>query len=525
MMGWYYTFEAKEIQGFILQSDKLRDMVGGSELVAQLCGRFLEKALLAVGVQEPQSVIIASAAGWARIRFEEETRAREFSRYWPLIVSRYAPGLRLIQTLLPIDRYLPDVMQKGMDELRAERNRNYPLLPDIGPLVERSPRTGMAASSAPFDKKADKTVPLDLQTMRKRKYAENQSSLTKRILPAQPHDVWPYEIEEIASDKSAYVAVIHADGNDLGSTLMRIREHLRCNPDTAAAVYRELSEKIEQITVSAVTEATEAVLMPDYLTRRQKNPDAKIAARPIVLGGDDLTIIVRADLALEFTATFLDSFERNSRQQLAGLCKSIKGFPEMLTACAGIALVKKAYPFTAAYQMAETLCDYTKKQAKLDRDARRQQNEHLPVPSSFTYHRITTSMAEGYAEVQRKELTGRGQYEGLPIRFWYGPYAVGTQTGKLPLLQTLQQLSKAIRNLPGGSVRTLISTMHTDPVTARKDFERICEVAKKEAATELYQTLQQLTGTDQNPLWNKDNHTPLADAYLLAELEKGADHA
>lgn len=524
-MAWYYTFEAKEIQGFILQSDKLRDMVGGSELVAQLCGRFLEEALLAVGVQKPQSVIIASAAGWARLRFEEEVHARDFFSYWPMIVSRYAPGLRLIQALLPMDGNLPDIMQKGIDALRAERNRNYPQLPEIGPLVERSPRTGMAATAAPFDKKADKPVPLDLQTMRKRKYAENQSSLTGRILPAQPHDVWPYEIEEIASDKSAYVAVIHADGNDLGSTLMRIREHLSSNPDTAAAIYRELSEKIDQITVSAVTEATEAVLLPDYHTRCQKKPDTKIAARPIVLGGDDLTIIVRADLALEFTATFLDSFERNSRQQLAGLCKSIKGFPEMLTACAGVAFVKKSYPFTSAYHMAETLCDYTKKQAKADRDARKQGDNHLPVPSSFNWHRITTSMAEGYPEAQRKELTGRGQHEGAPIRFWYGPYAVGTQTGRLPLLQSLQKLAKAIRNLPGGSIRTLISTMHTDPVTARKDFERICEIADKGAATELRQTLQQLTGADQNPLWNNDNHTPLADAYLLAELEKGTEHA
>ena len=524
-MAWYYTFEAKEIQGFILQSDKLRDMVGGSELVAQLCGRFLENSLKAVGVNDPRSVIIANAAGWARLRFEEESQAREFACNWPMIVSRYAPGLKLVQALLPLEGSLPDAMQLGMEKLREERNCNQISLPEVGPLVERSPRTGMAASSAPFDKKADKPVPLDLHTIRKRKYAETQSSLTKRILATLPHDVWPYEIEEIASDKSAYVAVIHADGNDLGSMLMRIREHLGSHPDTAASVYRELSERIDRITVSAVQEATEAVLLPEYQTRKQDRPDAKIAARPIVLGGDDLTIIVRADLAVPFTATFLTAFERHSHEQLAGLRQTIKDIPEVLTACAGISFVKKSYPFSAAYHMAETLCDYTKKKAKADRDLRKQGDSHLPVPSSFAWYRITASMAEGYSDVQRQELTGRGLFDNQPVRFWYGPYAVGAQTGNLPLLETLQNLSTAIRKLPGGSIRTLISTMHTDPVTARKDYERLLEVAKAPCDAELQQALKQLTGSGQVPLWNQECHTPLADAYLLAELQKGTEYA
>lgn len=524
-MAWYYTFEAKEIQSFILQSDKLRDMVGGSELVAQLCGRFLVDSLKAVGVSDPGSAIIANAAGWARLKFDEESQAKEFACHWPLMVSRYAPGLRLVQTLLPIQGSLPDVMQQAMDQLRAERNCNQVSLPEIGPLIERSPRTGLAANSAPFDKKADKPVPLDLQTMRKRDYAKTQSSLTTRILSTLPHDVWPYEIEEIASDTSAYVAVIHADGNDLGSILMRIREHLCSNPGSAAAVYRELSECIDRITVCAVQEAAEAVLVPDYQARKKKKAEVKIAARPIVLGGDDLTIIVRADLAVPFTVTFLEAFERHSQEQLAVFRNTIKDFPELLTACAGIAFVKKSYPFAAAYHMAETLCDYTKKQAKADRDARKQADKHLPVPSSFTWHRITSSMTGGYADVQRQELTGRGLFKDRPVRFWFGPYAVGSQAGGLPLLTNIQRLSKTISTLPGGSIRTLISTLHTDPITARKDYERVLEVAEPKKSAIFRSYLEQLTGQPENPLVNADAHTPLADAYLLAELEKGAKHA
>jgi len=229
-MSWYYTFEAKEIQSFILQSDKLREMVGGSELVSRLCGSFLHDALKALGVHNPEQIIIANAAGWARIEFHSEETAREFARYWPMMVSRYAPGLRLIQTLIQVEGTLPEALAKSIARLRSERNCNEVSLPETTPLQERNPRTGTAAVRLAMDKKAKSLVPLDRQTIRKRELAKNHSSLTKRLSGQFNHEDWPYEIEEIASGKSAYVAVIHADGNDLGSILMRIGDHLKTPP-------------------------------------------------------------------------------------------------------------------------------------------------------------------------------------------------------------------------------------------------------------------------------------------------------
>lgn len=530
-MAWYYTFEAKEIQGFILQSDKLRDMVGGSELVARLCGSFLMDALKAIGVREPESVIIANAAGWARLQFEQESQAREFAMYWPMLVSRYAPGLKLIQSLEKIEGTLPEALKKGMDTLREKRNLNETNLPETGPLIERNPRTGSAATDVLFDKKTKKQAPVDQQTRRKQKNAE-LGSLVRKIAHEFaaaadiPLTAWPYEIEEIASDKSAYVAVIHADGNDLGSTLMRIGEHLKIHPDQAAGIYRDLSAAIDRITVSAVQAAAEKTLFSEYRTRKNGDTsDKKIAARPIVLGGDDLTIIVRADLAVKFTADFLSAFESNSRTMLAGLRSRIPDFPELLTACAGIAFVKKSYPFAAAYHMAESLCDHTKKIAKADRDRRKKGDELVPVPSSYTYYRISTSMAEGFSDAKKHELTGRGQFENKPISFWYGPYAVGDLAGGLPHHESLETLVKSLQALPTGSIRTLISTMHTDPVSARKDYGRILEVAEKKKADALQNALLNLTGGETTPLWNNEMRTPLADAHLLNEILKGGSDA
>lgn len=515
-MAWYYTFEAKEIQRFIMQSDKLRDMVGGSELVNRLCGDFLENSLKAVGVTEPKSSIIANAAGWARIRFENEQQAREFHGAWPLLTSRFAPGIQIIQSLHEMTGTLPEAMDKGFEALRGARNLNRFEFPEIGPLVERSPRTGGAAVKV--DKERGDKALIDRATVRKRACAEGHSSLVKKI-SEEFRDAWPYEIDDIVSGKSPYIAVIHADGNDLGATLMRIKEFLKASPGDAARIYRGFSAAIEETTVAAVRAACEATVFAEYRAVSGRNPKARIAARPIVLGGDDLTIIIRADLAVTFTETFLEAFEKGSRDILdKHLNKfAITGRPEHLTACAGIAFVKKAYPFSAAYHMAETLCGHTKRVAK---EARKQAGGTY-VPSSFTFHRISTSMAEDFDTVKRQELTGRGLVEGKPVRFWLGPYAVGSHGGMLPQLQSLRSLADALARLPQGTVRNLISTMHTNPENADKEYRRILQVAEKDRGDALKRALRGLTGEEGHPLWDAGFRTPLTDAHTLREIAKG----
>lgn len=514
-MAWYYSFEAKEIQRFIMQSDKLRDMVGGSELVNQLCGDFLRDSLRAVGVSEPEQAIIAGAAGWARILFDDEGTARLFHGSWPLLVNRFAPGLKVIQHLEKNDGFLPHAMAKSIKLLRVTRNLNTADLPEVGPLVERYPRTGAPAVAWGKETHSKEPVPVDRQTLRKTDTSKSTSLIGKITDEFKDH-VWPMDMDEIISDDSAYIAVIHADGNDLGAMVMSIAKHLESHSDEAAEIYQTLSRVVEETTVSAVRKACEATLFEAF----RKGEGKKIPARPIVLGGDDLTMIVRADLALEFTEVFLREFELGSKEILkAQLGKyRINKLPESLTACAGVSFVKKAYPFSAAYHMAESLCEHTKRAAKADREKRTQGDRKAVVPSSLTFYRITTSMAEGFGEVKSKELTGRTH---TPLKFWFGPYAVGRERGDLPELNALRNLARALDDIATGSIRTLIDTLHGNPEDASAAYQRILQVADKDKGEKLQKSLFALTGDATTPLWNRQHQTPLLDAHLLRELTKG----
>jgi hypothetical protein len=121
-MAWLYSFESKEIQKFIMRSDKLRDMVGGSELINQLCVDYLPATLNMLGIQKSKQFIIAKAAGWARIVFNDHADAQKLYKTWPLLVDRFAPGLQIVQSIVEISSGLPDAISQGSKVLRARRN-------------------------------------------------------------------------------------------------------------------------------------------------------------------------------------------------------------------------------------------------------------------------------------------------------------------------------------------------------------------------------------------------------------------
>ena len=73
---------------------------------------------------------------------------------------------------------------------------------------------------------------------------------------------------------------------------------------------------------------------------------------PIILGGDDLTAITDANRALAFTAEFLRQYEQQTRA--SETIRALTG-QQGLTACAGVAIIGRHYPFHHAYELAEAL--------------------------------------------------------------------------------------------------------------------------------------------------------------------------
>ena len=85
---------------------------------------------------------------------------------------------------------------------------------------------------------------------------------------------------------------------------------------------------------------------------------------PILLGGDDLTVLTEGRYALPFMASYLTAYEKLTSQDtiLRHLSPRARrdGVPTPMTAAAGVAVVRRNFPFHLAYGLAEKLVDGAK---------------------------------------------------------------------------------------------------------------------------------------------------------------------
>ena len=137
-------------------------------------------------------------------------------------------------------------------------------------------------------------------------------------------------------------------------------------------------------------------------------PQCFIPIRPVVLNGDDLTVIIRGDLAIPYANAFLENFKTVTADELQS------EFGGGLTACAGVAFIKSSYPFYYGYALAEDLCTRAKAKAK-------KLNEDL-APSCLMFHKVQDSFVENYEEIIERELT-----PSVGLSFEFGPYFIHKQ--------------------------------------------------------------------------------------------------
>jgi hypothetical protein len=506
-----YGFSAREIQKFILRSDKLREMAGGSELVNRLCGEYLEAGLSGLGIPANAVDPVTQAAGWARLVFHDSRAAEVFHQVWPLFVDRFAPGLQVDQAYVPFaaDGWV-EASERLEEALRGERNRGQAVLPEAGPLVGRSPRTGLP--SVEYDDRTKQWV--DRETVRKLAVSEDACGLLEKLEGDARQEHWPLDMSEIATSEKSYIAVIHADGNSLGRVVALLNDSLQGGTADGLAVFKGFSTAVEEATRRAARKAFGETVRPHAALDENGKP--VIPLRPIVLGGDDLTVIVRAQLAFAFCEEFLKRFEEESeaalRTHLGGF--QVRGLPRRLTASAGVAFVKKAYPFSRGYDLAESLCRDAKQVVR--ERARSASPELQSGQSCVAFHKVTTSIAGDYSKVRESELTSR---DG-GVRLWLGPYGVGPNAPSLPAFAELKRLASSLRELPAGPLHALVSKLYENPRESQASLERMKEVIGETAEgktrfAKFMEPMKVLTG---GSILDAAGHCPLLEALTLAEM-------
>lgn len=486
----YYVFAAKGIQDFILKGDKLRLMIGASGLVEQLPNAFLDKLLSELHLQvDVDYRILSRSAGGARLLFKESAPVDALAKILPIAVDLYAPGLEVVQSIRPLTCGLKAAMSQAEQDLRIRRNCPVPVMPPPGPLVERCPRSGQPVTG--YFRQQDEKEPADA-AMQAKDLAVRDA---KRILEykirndGQSNISVPESFSSFCNREKGLIAIIHIDGNGLGLKISNLLQNGLSDEETANR-YAKFSSDVEHITQSAARNA---------LAELTKHNDS-VPVVPLIVAGDDLTLIMKARDAVPFVKSYLQNMESLSRDDN----------PENgMTACAGIVFAKPDYPFAQAYDLCESLCSFAKNETKRSR-------------SAVAFWRLTSSLADDFPSIREKELTTSDSILTMMPYIVNGP----AQNGLHPCLDDLLELKEKACLLPRGSLRNVLSLLYESREKAAQAYDRLIEIARpgmgtgdENPAQAFISAMRKITGAS---LFGEGStpKTPLHDALELIAAEK-----
>ncbi len=471
---YYYRYEVKGIQSWLLSSSRLRDLSGGSTLIRELENQAKQM------IEDAGGKLLYSAAGGATSSFPDLESLRSFAAEWPMTVAYRAPGLQMVQAWVD-----PDSVEDPKRELfeRLAQARNVVLSPHIepGPWMERAGRTGLPAVPRPagiHQRPGDPTVwdaPAAAKALVRQ---EKPSESTLKELLGNVSTIADVRIDDDVESPlwgDGPVAVIHADGSGIGQRITGLK---------GFAELERFSAALTRCTTQATSQAFETLAK-----RSRAGGDAvKVAARLIVAGGDELTLILPAGEAMDFVWDWLTSFEQASSGEAA-----LNG---QLFAGAGIVLVNRSYPFSSAYELAEALCRAAKRES-LDDD-------NNPSTSVLRFYRNTSSLVD---EEDWKRFS---------------------TTWTLDQREALDELLSATAALPRGAFRNWLGLVARDETpTADKVWRRAAEVADPGKWKRFADALEKVgavkrTGRfpDKEERESKGAMTPMVDILGLVQVKR-----
>ena len=420
MAKYLYGASVQGIQEFIFKTNKLIEIIGASEIV---------KAIDSMIDDYHPDKIIMQAAGNIKVIFYDKNKLEKVVKNFPKEVMQKAFGITISQAVVEINNDEPTINEINTLEKKLKMQRNKPSLPldlhiNILELYPKTARPSWANSKEKFD------------VATQQKHNEYAKWFKKENNPKLQ------EFKELTalSNSKNKIAVIHADGNGLGELLPELKEKTNLT-------LTEFSKKLDDATHEAFKKASQG----------------KEKIRPVILGGDDMSVICDANIALEFTKDFLKYFEEETQKQLN----------YKLTACAGIAFSNNKYPLHYALHLAEALTSQAKKHAK----ALRKEESLEFVPSSLLFHNIQSSNFQSWEKFIQDELTIKNDTQ--EIRLDFGPYYLDYQ--EQAQIQDFIYTVDAYRceGSPISRLRSWLSELYKDNQGAKDMLERINTITEE----------------------------------------------
>jgi hypothetical protein len=372
MSRYLLAAEADKIQDLIFRSARLREVVGGSQLLNHFCEEVPPLLLRQFGGNK-QDLLIHSGGSF-RILFDQKATAEEFGEKLVEAYRLATGGSLTVADPVEVNGDFATASEQAEENLRqAKRQRRGWHSPSHLSYVAfcASCGVGLAVDYRKYgpddeDEDEDKQylcksclAKADERTGQKANDPESFLGKFYRIVSPSGDYHWPGRekrpdigeqdpVEDIADyDARRYVAYLVADGNEMG------RLFSKC--ETPEQMHR-LSRGLKCVMREALAEPTKRIMKTKPLNDRPNF----IPTYPLILAGDDLLALVPAPWALDFASQFCREYEQRMRTLLEEL-----GFDEQTpTVSATVVICKNKHPHRLAHEAGERALKEAKRLSK-----------------------------------------------------------------------------------------------------------------------------------------------------------------
>lgn len=400
-------YDISGIQKFIFATGKLKEQVGGSNIVHKIMYETLPSLLNDKGVvdedwREPdynpfdfskktkKGNVVYIGGGNAMAVFEDEAAMKQVTRDMQKEVYKLTAGnIRLCYAYIEVS-----------DENQKYGEVYNTLMRNMAEFKQTHSAVSSAGGFAINALDVNTGEPLIMFSNGKVLAASIKSKLENaddnNLLVVDNINFTKHFEEHRKEDNKSFVAVTHIDGNSMGKSIQKFIESLdgkaESNIKTSLSQMKLLSQEIDNLYKEALSKTVVEIY---------KDQEKEVAFRPVIRDGDDITFIIEAKKAFQFVKTYMKKLSEEI--ELEEKYPIMTGGEMKVSAGAGIAFVHDKFPFDVAYDYAEQLCKSAKTKLKeLSGD------EKIPESTScLDFQVIRSGMGDNIAEYREKRYRFR----------------------------------------------------------------------------------------------------------------------
>jgi hypothetical protein len=466
--------DTDRIKSYVFASPYLRDIRGGSALLDRLNREDIPKI---VATLAPGSLCIYANGGTGLfavpadvVNKVAEEAAAEYAAAGASATSAWVPvpeGWSRDTDLGPQLRLLAHRMRVAKDE-----RPSHAVLAS-SPFLRPCEACGVEYSRRlKRDRRRQRLCPACLTRREHRTEATWAEDLRKAMGPELGSISAPDDFEDIAeaSQPGGYIGLIYADGNSMGQRIAKINR---------LSHFQAFSGIVDTSLKEAVGQALRSHLKP----QQRKTTSLPCPFEVLMLGGDDLVMVTRAQSALDTALTTVEEFERLTGEKLQSRGLSGEEWAKPVSLSAAVVISHSHFPFGSLLHLAETALKAAK------RDGARASAAATGVSSTarINFLVVSSSNHQDFDDYYDSQLRRKGE-DGRELFLTARPYSPSD-------LKNLLTETRRLARLPPSRIQQFREACYMEP-PLRAKVEALATLArmKKEDRDLVWEALTGIMG-------------------------------